>query len=332
MKKILAFVLSIVLLLGISCFAVSAVSESAGMDVLRQQFYADDSSPLDYVAYSPVKGEDDTTLYPLVVWLHGNSSGDYPGHQLTRWDCDIPLWASDEYQARFKSEGGAFLLLPRCPTGKGVLAWGIERKNDTKKTIDDFIEKNPNVDRSKIYIGGYSLGGKMVYMLASDYPDFFAAAFPMSATYFPTNSELERMGKMSVWLFTNVNDTKTPSVNYRTAVKPNWDYLRKHAANPVRCRITTIEKYYSPDGVEGGSDHNSWNAVIHDLFMNNREPFPTMKTYDGNGSEVSMTYPDGFISWLSEQSLENRTDMPEKQGFIQRILEIIRKLFALIFG
>lgn len=332
MKKILIFVLSVALLLGNLCFAVSAVSENAGLEALRKQFYSDDSSPLDYVAYSPVKGEDDTTLYPLVIWLHGNSSGDYPGHQLTRWDCDIPLWASDEYQARFENAGGAFLLLPRCPTGTGILAWGIERKSDTKKTIDDFIAKNPNVDRTRIYIGGYSLGGKMVYILASDYPDFFAAAFPMSATYLPTNSELESMGKMPVWLFTNINDKKTPSVNYKTAVKPNWDYLRKHAANPELCRITTIEKYYSPDGAEGGSDHNSWNAVIHDLFMNNHELFPTMKTYDGNGKEVNLTYPEGFISWLSRQCLENRTEKPVKLNFFQRILEMIKKLFSLIFG
>ena len=334
MKKVLMFILSVCVICCCVCFASSAMSKNEGLDALRTQFFSDSSSPLDYVAYSPVKEESDAKKYPLIVWTHGKSSGDYPGHQLIKDDCDIALWSSEEYQSRFKNAGGAFLLLLRCPTDTAVLPWGIERRADAKKTIDDFIAKNPNVDVSRIYLGGYSLGGKMVYLLASEYPEFFAAVFPMSATYPVSSSELRSMKSVPMWLFTNVNDYKTPSVIYSTSVKPIWDYYSKIAVNPQNSRMTTFEVNYRPDGSVNDNNHNTWNAVIHDLFMDNGEPFPTAKTVDGNGNEVTVTQTDSFISWLSSQSLENRAkeEQPPKQSFFQKIFEFLKKIFELIFG
>lgn len=114
--------MSIGLLLCCLCLFSSAVSITEGEEALRAQFTSDDTSPLGYVSYSPVKGDEDAAKYPLVVWLHGNASGDYPGHQLNN-SC-ISNWSSEEYQSRFEGAGGAFLLLPRCPTNTHVVAWG----------------------------------------------------------------------------------------------------------------------------------------------------------------------------------------------------------------
>ncbi len=327
MKKILIFLLTVSALFACFCFAGSAVSINDGMDAMVNQF-EDGKSSLDYVFYSPKKSDGDKTKYPLVVWLHGNSSGDYPGHQV-RNSC-IYNWSSEEYQKRFKGTEGAYLLLPRCPTKNAPVAWGIERKLPLKRTIDSFISANKDsIDTSRIYIGGYSMGGKMTIIMASSYPEFFAAAFPMSPVYIPTNGELEAMGNMPVWLFVNKND-RYVSLDYNTVVKPNWRYFSNHAKNPEKCRITVFSAFYHAEGVENTSDvHNTWDAVTYDMFMKSGEVYYASETVDATGKTVNLAFPNGVISWLSSHGIQEEDDRGS-MNIIQLIIVFIKRLLSLI--
>ena len=90
----------------------TALPTSAGIGALRSEFseaVADEAGgyALDYCYYSPV-GQNDTSKYPVVIFLHGIGHGDYPGSQLE--DSYMPYWASKELQSRFTS-GGAFIVL-----------------------------------------------------------------------------------------------------------------------------------------------------------------------------------------------------------------------------
>lgn len=331
MKKALSFFLCLVLLCGFACLACSAVGVNAGEEALIAQFESGEAS-LDYMYYSPIKNELDTQKYPLVVWLHGNSSGDYPGHQLK--NSRFYKWSSEEYQKRFKGTGGAWLLLPRCPTGNGIVAWGVERRLSLKRTINAFVSEHAaSIDTSRIYIGGYSMGRKMTLIMASSYPDYFAAAFPMSPVYVPTNSELEAMGQMPIWLFVNENDEYL-SLSYNTVVKPNWNYFCKKALEPEKSRFTTFSVYYNIEGVMDDTEvHNTWNAVTNDMFMNNNDPYYGATTVNGAGETVSLTYPDGVISWLSSQGFDAENDEPAASAslnFIQKIIMLIKRLLSLI--
>lgn len=321
--------MSIGLLLCCLCLFSSAVSITEGEEALRAQFTSDDTSPLGYVSYSPVKGDEDAAKYPLVVWLHGNASGDYPGHQLNN-SC-ISNWSSEEYQSRFEGAGGAFLLIPRCPTNTHVVAWGSEKRIPLKNTIDDFIAKNEShIDKSRIYIGGYSMGGKMTIIMASTYPDFFAAAFPMSPVYEPTKSELKSMSQMPVWLFVNKND-KYVALDYERIVLPNWEYFSKNSAFPAESRLTSFSSFWHAEGVENTSDvHNTWDAVTYDMFMKSGEVYYASETVNANGGAVELSYPNGVISWLSAQSLENRGGESIVR-FFQRIVFFVKRLLSLIF-
>lgn len=329
MKKTISVTLTVFALFLCLAFSSLAVSLNDGADALINQFQSGESK-LDYVWYSPVKSESDETKYPLVVWLHGNSSGDYPGHQL-RKSC-IYNWSSEEYQKRFKNAGGAFLLLPRCPTGGlNPIAWGIERKSALKKTIDSFIKENSeSIDISRIYIGGYSMGGKMTLIMASDYPEFFAAAFPMSPVYEPTRGELRSMAQMPLWLFVNKNDEYI-SLDYNTVVKPNWKYFCSQAAFPEESRFTVFSTFYHAEGVENPNDvHNTWDAVTYDMFMKSGEVYYASETVNAKGEKVELTYPNGVISWLSSQSLEDRSEDATPSIF-ERIIELFKSILRL-FG
>ncbi|MGN1442979.1 MAG: prolyl oligopeptidase family serine peptidase [Acutalibacteraceae bacterium] len=332
MKKTISLLLSVLVLF--SCVSVSftagAISSSKGLDALRTQFQSGEAA-LDYVYYSPVK-KSNGIKYPLVVWIHGNGSGDYPGHQLD--NCAIAYWSSDEYQSRFKGTGGAYLLLPRCQTGV-VVAWDDTYISPLKKTIDAFIsEHKDSIDTSRIYIGGYSMGGKMVIRMASTYPDFFAAAFPLSPVYDPPATELSQLTDVPVWLCVCKND-KYVSLN-QTTVKSNWNYLSKVSAFPERNRMSTFDVIYFSDGAvrlaDGKNDvHNTWDPVCHDLFMDNGTQFKDMKVIDGTGKEVKLTFPNGMISWLSDQSLENRKS-EEGNNFFAKILTLFKNFISIFLS
>ncbi len=329
MKKAITVLLC--LLIFVSSFSVTslAVSEKQGMDALRAQFQSGESV-LDYVYYSPVRKNDDAK-YPLVVWLHGNSSGDYPGHQLD--NCNIGLWASEEYQSRFKETGGAYLLLPRYPTS-GLLSVAWEgTTNNLKKTIDDFVKKHiDNIDVSRIYIGGYSMGGKMTLRMAMNYPDFFAAAFPLSPVYAPTKAELNNLIDMPVWFFWCKNDDYA-SLNPIT-VTTNWQYLMSISNCKDRCRISTFDTIYNSDysvkTADGDNDiHNTWDAACHDLFMDDNKPQKDMKVKSGNGDTVNLAYPEGLIYWLSCQGRESEEKEERRtlRDILYGLIEIFKQAF-----
>ena len=330
MKKLTAGIICLLILLSSLFVTGSAVSEKQGMDALRAQFQHGDST-LDYVYYSPV-GKNDDTKYPLVVWLHGNSSGDYPGHQLD--NCNIGLWSSEEYQSRFKDTGGAFIFLPRYPTS-GLLSVAWEgTTNNLKKTIDAFVKNHiDNIDVNRIYIGGYSMGGKMVLRMAMTYPSYFAAAFPLSPVYAPSNADLNNLIDMPIWFFWCKNDDYV-SLNPIT-VNTNWQYLMNISNCKDKCRISTFDTIYNSDysikTADGKNDiHNTWDAACHDLFMDDNKAQKGMIVKDGNGKYVTLTYPQGLIYWLSCQSRESE-DEPGKRrtllDILHGIIEIIKEAF-----
>lgn len=329
MKKIISLFLCLFILTGtFACLVTAnAVSLSAGIDALRAEFQHG-RAMLDYVYYSPVKDENDTTKYPLVFWLHGNSSGDYPGHQLE--NCNIHNWASDEFQSRFKETGGAFLFLPRDSTAIELgLVWDLTL-SAAKSSLDSFIQQHSaNIDTNKIYVGGYSMGGKGVYRMAIDYPGTFAAIFPMSAVYAPTKLELRTLTDTAVWIFSNIND-KYPQLQHET-VKSNFNYIAENSSHPENCRWTAFNLYHRPDGSTDSLEvHNTWTPVLNDLFMSNGDEYYHMETIDGTGKKIRLTYPDGFISWLSSQSLDGDEDKKDNKNIFTIIIHLFVSLINMI--
>ena len=341
MKKMLSLLLCVLMLLSLAV-PTMAVSEKDGMDKLREQFkkVEKDEGIYDYVYYSPVKGEDDETKYPVVVWLHGNSSGDYEGHQID--NCNIALWTSEEYQSRFEGTEGAYILAPRYPTSSLLAVAWEGSTTPLKKTIDAFVKANAkHVDTNKIYIGGYSMGGKMTLRMASTYPDYFAAAFPLSPVYAPSDRELNDLIDMPIWFFWCKNDDYA-ALNQVT-VRGNWQYLMNISNCKSRCRISTFDVIYNSDysvkTADGKNDiHNTWDAACHDMFMDDGQPQKDVTTTDGEGAIIKLSYPSGLITWLSQQSKENdfenenRTLFNIMKGVFKRIVEAFLEIFDVLFN
>lgn len=295
-KKFTAFILTIILIISTACFCVLGEFSDLGMEksrFVKGEGPKVDGFTIDYRYYSPVK-DSDTAKYPLVIWLHGMWNGTRDGKQLSA--SDIAAWAKPEYQSRFKDSGGAFIMAPRSVEERFNF-WGDNLIRPLKATIDDFIAKNSaNIDISRIYIGGYSMGGKMTLKMAVAYPEMFAAIFPICPKWVPNKAAAEKISNTPIWLTASSQDFL---INYYSEIIPTWEVLMSESNIPQICRFSTMKKTVFPNGSPTPTVHDSWYAVNYDLFSDTGGDYPTLKTINGNGDEIKLTYPDGMISWLS---------------------------------
>ncbi len=304
-RKIISFILTFIITLSALCIPSEAVSFDEGKEALREQFIYGCGPKtglysIDYRYYSPAK-ENDTEKYPLVVWVHGHSHGQYEGYQIE--SNDIANWTSDEFQSR--SEKGFYIMAVRAPENIGI-SWGEDMVSPLKAAIDDFISKNKDtVDTAKIYIGGFSLGGMMSFKMAINYPDMFAAIFPICPYITITDDDAEKFSDVPVWLIAGKKD---PLVGYNNRILKDWSAVISTTNIPEKCRFSTAEKVCMPDGSPAPTEHYLWEAVTYDMFSVENGSYPYISTVDGNGKEVTLTYPDGMISWLISHTSEYNPD------------------------
>lgn len=300
MKKITAFILAIAIIFTLPS-GVFALSKEGGIEPLKALFNAGEGPEVngytvDYSYYSPVE-ENDVTKYPLVVWLHGMGDGSEPGKPVEK--SNIAYWASEEFQARFDPVGGAFILAARSREEMNIF-WSNEMIEPLKAAIDDFIAENKNnIDLSRIYVGGYSMGGKMTLKMAIAYPEMFAAAFPICPAWSPSDELCEKLADTPIWI---TSSTRDPLVNYYLAVSPTFERIAAASNVAEKCRLSTLTKVCYEDGTKTSSSHHAWFAVNHDMFTSLNGDYHNMTTVNGIGEKVTLTYPDGMISWLTAQT------------------------------
>lgn len=348
MKKLLSILLAILLL--VSC-AGSALAWDTnkpinGMDknALNAAFEKGkgpftEGYAIDYRYYSPVK-ENDSTKYPLVIWMHGMSEGPSEGAQLKR--NDIAFWASEDFQSRFAA-GGAFILAARSPEEQ-LNYWGNDVIYPLRAAIDDFIAKNSeSVDISRIYIGGFSMGGKMTLHMTHAYPEMFAAAFPICPAGSISKNDAHLVADIPYWFVSGKGD---PLVSY-LSVTGTWENVIGTNNRPADCRFSTLEKVRYPDNTKTESAHSAWFAVNFDMFSVDNGDYPYMSTVNGTGETVTLTYPEGMIAWLSQFTSDydgtpatdtgNFGSVPRSPinliyNFFARIFDAIRNAFTNLFA
>ncbi len=122
-----------------------------------------------YLRYVPEK-ECDKKL-PLLIFMHG------AGERGAADGSELELVASHGFFEQIRKEGKSFpfiMVAPQCPRDE---YWGsyLESLN---KFLDYIIDEN-NVDVSRIYLTGLSMGGTATWLWALDNPERFAAIAPV---------------------------------------------------------------------------------------------------------------------------------------------------------
>ena len=295
MKKLISILLCLLMIIPFAAMTSSAigVSISQGKDALVAQWQKGEGHGLDYRSYSPVKDESDNTKYPLVVILHGRNSGSHEGEQLTA--SDFYKWSSSEYQARFKNAGGAFILMPRTPGGNTNTWANTSFHPELMSLIRDYISANStNIDTSRIYLIGWSMGGAGTVSVAASNPGFFAALVVIAPFDSVTAAQVKSMKNTPLWLVTCTKDTTASHVTF---AKPFWNSVKDITNIPSYCRITTFSKYNYYDGAHHRVDY----AVGSDLL--NQPSDCGMKTQTAKGTTIKTNENESIITWLSSQIL-----------------------------
>ncbi len=112
------------------------------------------------------KGFNKSKKYPLVILLHGAGSREQTTESLRDHGCLRRV-------LKRKDERGFILVAPLCKRG----TW-----NEWMTILVRLVEKyreTSYIDKTRIHLTGYSMGGYGTWTLATLYPNWFASAMPI---------------------------------------------------------------------------------------------------------------------------------------------------------
>lgn len=189
-----------------------------------------------------------TAPAPLVVFLHGaGERGSDNSRQLT-W---LPLQMASEGN---RAALPCFLLAVQCPEGEKWVdvPWGDEQPSPlpaqpsralraVMAALDEVVQR-PDVDRSRVYLTGLSMGGYGAWDLAMRQPERFAALAPVCGGGDPTQAA--RLRGLPIWIWHGDKDGAVPVVRSR----------QMHAA----LTAAGIDARYSE---LAGVGHDSWRQA-----------------------------------------------------------------------
>ncbi len=296
-----------------SVFNMTVSSEKLGLAItegsmtygLSDRFVRDQKSTtgditLTYAYYRPETAKAGKT--PLIIWLHGMGEGG-TSSLIPLQGNKVANLASDEIQAHF-GKTGAYVLVPQADgfwmqnsadpdfQSSGIYTPGQSARSYYTDAlfncIDEFVKAHSEIDANRIYIGGCSNGGYMTMNMIIEYPEYFAAAYPICEAYPDakiTDEKLAKLAPQHIW-FTQAQNDGT--------------------VNPAECDVATVARLR-----EAGAVDVKFNfpADVHDetgLYKNEAgEPYQ----YDGHWSWIYVlnnTIVDenglSIMGWLAAQS------------------------------
>lgn len=213
--------------------------------------------------------------FPLVIWLHGAGEGGtnptiaYTGNKV------VALSAPD---IQNKLGGAAYILAPQSPTmwmdngtGKYTNSGKSMYSKALMSCIKEFVKNNKNIDKNRIYIGGCSNGGFMTMRMIIDYPDYFAAAYPVCEALYDeciSDTDIEAIKDLPIWFTHAAND---PVVKPDITVLPT--YKRLISAGAQNVHASYFDKVVDQSGLFKDDlgrpyeylGHFSWVHVYNDF-------------------------------------------------------------------
>jgi predicted peptidase len=185
MKKSAHHVLAAGLALGVAL--------SAQAQTVQKERTATVQAKINYLTFLPKSYSAKGPPVPLIVFLHGSGESGSDLNKVRVWG--PPAIADKDPQFPF------MVVSPQSPEGE----WWHARL--LKGMIDEVLAKY-NVDRSRVYLTGLSMGGYGAWDLAISYPDYFAAIAPICGG--GNTLRIGRLKKVPTWAFHGKKDQSVP--------------------------------------------------------------------------------------------------------------------------
>lgn len=158
-----------------------------------------------YYVGLPAHYKQTTKAYPTIFFLHG--AGQYGNGSVDLADVlneGIPnLLDSRTFPPNFIVNGKNYSFIILAPQFEGPPS------DEQIASFIEFAQKNYRLDSSRLYLAGFSLGGRLTAEFATVYTSKLAAVIPMagSLTYdYDSRGKVIADGKLPVWSFHNDSD------------------------------------------------------------------------------------------------------------------------------
>jgi len=210
MKRIILLFIS-VLTIGLS---TTQAQENPRLKLYEKAVFKSKNGSLPYRILMP-QNYNPNVQYPLVIFLHG--SGERGTDNALQLKHGGELFVRDSVRAKYP----AFVVFPQCAPDR---TWSEMNYNPESKEnrftfsnkieeskeqelleeLITYLQKNLSIRKSKIYIGGLSLGGIGTFELVRRNPKLFAAAFPICGAADP--SIAKKLKHTNWWIFHGEDD------------------------------------------------------------------------------------------------------------------------------
>jgi predicted peptidase len=221
---------------------------------------SDGSASLPYRLFEPAAVAADQKL-PLVVFLHGMGERGTDNVKQT-------TWMSGLVKATSGGQYASYVLAPQIDTHGWFSSYGgkpTEAMSLTIRAVKDVV-KTQNVDPSRVYVTGLSMGGMGTWDILEREPGLFAAAVPLSGSGDTRSAPVIK--DTPIWAFHGSADPIVSVDGTRSMI----DAVREAGGSP---RYTEI----------AGAGHEIWDGVYTDS-THTLYPWLFAQSRDGGASEV----------------------------------------------
>jgi predicted peptidase len=181
--------------------ALALLLQAPTPGIQRLSFALPDGGRMPYAVSIP-RGYDPRGSHPLVLALH-------PGGPRTTY---YGAMFMQQIVARGVEDLAPIIVAPDCPSK----SWTEPAAEQAVMALVEGVLKEYAVDRKRILIAGFSMGGRGTWFLGSKHPELFTAAIPMAAA--PGDQPLDALAKLPTFVIHSRDDEVMPFAGSERAV------------------------------------------------------------------------------------------------------------------
>ncbi|MEG1666663.1 prolyl oligopeptidase family serine peptidase [Chryseobacterium sp.] len=185
---------------------------SLNTDKFQKKIFAENDIQIPYRFLTP-KSHFVNQKYPLVITFHNSTRiGNDNENQLEPF---AKIWLRDEIYEKYP----CYVVAPQFnkrSTNYEMNEQGVQISKPSNevfallKLIKNLEKQYPNIDKNRIYLIGYSMGGSTAQNLMNLNPNTFAAVVSVAAV--PDLSNLNKIKDKNIWLIHGKQDDENPYI------------------------------------------------------------------------------------------------------------------------
>lgn len=188
------------------------ILNSLNTDKFQKKIFEDHEVKIPYRFLTP-KNNSKNKKFPLVITFHNSTRiGNDNENQLEPF---AKIWLREEIYEKFP----CYVVAPQFnkrSTNYEINTEGIQISKPSNEVsallnlIKDLEKEFPNIDKNRIYLIGYSMGGSTAQNLMNLQPNKFAAIVSVASV--PDLSNLNKIKEKNIWLIHGKNDDENPYI------------------------------------------------------------------------------------------------------------------------